>query len=65
MAYTLEEFSTDCHRILKANPGAAGREQVRQSLEMLLKEDDFIAANCGPYASGGANVLYEDGELGF
>ncbi len=65
MAYTLEEFSADCHRILKADPGGAGREQVRQSLEKLLLEDDFIAANCGPDASGGANVLYEDAELGF
>ncbi len=65
MAYTLEEFSADCHRILKADPGAAGREQVRQSLEKLLLENDFIDANCGPAAKGGANVLYEDSELGF
>ncbi|MDA1323536.1 MAG: hypothetical protein O3C34_02220 [Proteobacteria bacterium] len=65
MAYTLEEFSADCHRILKVDPGAAGREQVRQKLEKLLLEDDFIAANCGPDAKGGANVLYADAELGF
>jgi hypothetical protein len=65
MAYTLEDFSADCHRILKTDPGAAGREQVRQSLERLLLEDDFIGANCGPNATGGANVLYEDAELGF
>jgi hypothetical protein len=65
MAYTLEEFSADCHRILKADPGAAGREQVRQRLEKLLLEDDFVDSNCGPDAKGGANVLYEDSELGF
>ena len=65
MAYTLEEFSADCHRILKADPGPAGREQVRQKLEKLLLEDDFVDANCGPDARGGANVLYEDTELGF
>ena len=65
MAYTLEEFSADCHHTLKDDPGAAGREQVRENLENLLLEDDFIAANCGPDASGGANVLYEDSELGF
>jgi predicted metal-dependent enzyme (double-stranded beta helix superfamily) len=65
MAYTLDEFSADCHRILKADPGAAGREQVRQKLEKLLFEDDFIDATCGPDARGGANVLYEDTELGF
>ena len=65
MAYTLEKFSADCHRILKANPGTAGREQVRQKLEKLLLEDDFVDANCGPDARGGANVLYDDTELGF
>jgi predicted metal-dependent enzyme (double-stranded beta helix superfamily) len=65
MPYTLEEFSADCHRILKADPGAAGREQVRQKLENLLLEDDFVAANCGPDATDGANLLYEDSELGF
>jgi len=65
MTYTLEEFSADCHRILKADPGPAGREQVRQNLEKLLLEDDFIEATCGPDATGGANVLYEDPELGF
>ena len=65
MAYTLEEFGADCHRFLKADPGAAGRELVRQNLEKLLLEDDFIDANCGPDAEGGANVLYEDSELGF
>ena len=41
MAYTLEEFAADCHRILKADPGAAGREQVRRGLEKLLLEDSF------------------------
>ena len=65
MAYTLEDFSTDCHRILKAHPGADGRDQVRRKLEQLLMEDDFIDAYCGPDATGGANVLYEDPELGF
>ena len=65
MAYTLEAFSADCHRILQADPGAAGRDQVRQKLEKLLMEDDFVAKYCGPEATGGANVLYEDPELGF
>jgi hypothetical protein len=65
MAYTLEDFSADCHRILKAHPGADGRDQVRRKLEQLLMEDEFIDAYCGPDATGGANVLYEDAELGF
>ena len=27
--------------------------------------DDFVATNCGPSASIGAHLLYEDPELGF
>ena len=27
--------------------------------------DDFVAAHCGPNAAVGANLLYEDPELGF
>lgn len=65
MAYTLEDFAADCHRTLKADPGAAGREQVRRNLERLLMEDAFVDTYCGPDASGGANLLYEDPELGF
>ncbi len=37
----------------------------RQGLERLLREDAFVDANCGPDATGGANLLYEDAELGF
>ena len=65
MAYTLDAFAADCHRILKADPGPKGRDQVRKKLQDLLMEDDFVAAHCGPEASGGANLLYEDPELGF
>jgi hypothetical protein len=65
MAYTLDDFAADSHRILKADPGPAGRDKVRNKLQDLLMEDDFVAANCGPNASGGANLLYEDPELGF
>jgi hypothetical protein len=65
MGYTLDAFAADCHRILKADAGPEGRRQVRDQLQKLLMEDDFIAEYCGPDASGGANVLYEDPELGF
>ena len=65
MAYTLDEFAADCRRILKADPGPAGRETVRKRLQDLLMNEDFVAANCGPSASVGANLLYEDPELGF
>ncbi|MGZ9128575.1 MAG: hypothetical protein ACXW4Z_12445 [Candidatus Binatia bacterium] len=65
MAYTLDDFATDCGRILKADPGPAGRETVRRRLQDLLMNEDFVAANCGPGASVGTNLLYEDPELGF
>jgi len=65
MAYTLDEFATDCRRIVKADPGPSGREAVRKKLQDLLMNDDFVAAHCGPNAAVGANLLYEDPELGF
>jgi hypothetical protein len=65
MAYTLDEFAADCRRILKVDPGPAGRETVRKRLQDLLMNEDFVAAHCGPDASVGTNLLYEDPELGF
>jgi len=65
MPYTLEDYAADCHRNLKADPGTAGREQVRKDLQKLLMEDAFVDTYCGPKAKGGANVLYEDADLGF
>ena len=65
MAYTLDEFATDCRRIVKADPGPSGREAVRKKLQDLLMNADFVAAHCGPNAAVGANLLYEDPELGF
>ena len=64
MAYTLDEFPADCRRILKADPGPAGRETVRKRLQDLLMNEDFVAANCGPDASVGTHLLYEDPDLG-
>ena len=65
MGYTLKEFASDCHRILKDDPGEAGRLEVKDHLGRLLMEDEFVDEHCGPDASGGANVLYEDPDLGF
>jgi len=47
MAYTLDEFATDCRRILKADPGPAGRETARKRLQDLLMNEDFVAAHAG------------------
>ena len=47
MAHTLEQFAADCHRILKADPSPAGRQQVCTLLQEVLKDDDFIATHLG------------------
>lgn len=65
MAYELKEFIADCRAILQRDPGPAGREDVRQHLERLLANKEFVAATCGDDVPGGLKVLYEDKELGF
>ena len=64
MAHTLEQFAAACHRILKADPGPAGRQKVRVLLQEVLQNDDFIAAHLGDDVPE-RKILYEDPELGF
>lgn len=65
MAYELDQFISDCRAILQRDPGPKGREDVRQHLEKLLANKDFVARTCGDDAPLGLKVLYEDKELGF
>ena len=65
MAYALNEFIADCRAILQRDPGPKGREDVRQHLERLLANKDFVARTCGDDVPAGLKVLYEDKELGF
>ena len=65
MAYTLDQFVSDCRSILNRDPGPPGREQVRMNLERLLSDSDFVAKHCGDDAPKGLHVLYEDKDLGF
>ena len=65
MAYELNEFITDCRAILQRDPGPQCREDVRQHLERLLANKDFVAATCGDDVPTGLKVLYEDKDLGF
>ncbi|HLF77924.1 MAG TPA: hypothetical protein VJB57_10590, partial [Dehalococcoidia bacterium] len=64
MGATLEQFATECHQILKTQPGPDGRKSVASLLEQYLKDDAFVAANLGEGTST-RQVLYEDPELGF
>ena len=43
MAYDLDQFIADCRATLSRDPGPAGREEVRQQLERLLTNKDFVA----------------------
>jgi hypothetical protein len=64
MGYSLEQFSTECHRILKDDPGPEGRKQVCALLQQVLKDDAFVAANLGDDVTE-RKILYEDPEIGF
>jgi predicted metal-dependent enzyme (double-stranded beta helix superfamily) len=65
MSYELDQFIADCRSFLRRDPGPRGREQVRQHLERLLQNQDFLRAHCADDAPRGLKVLYEDPELGF
>ena len=64
MAMTLEQFSSKCHDILKAEPGPAGRDKVRALLESALTDEAFVAKNLDD-ATPERKILYEDPELRF
>ena len=64
MGHTLEQFATDCHRILARDPGPSGRAEVCALLHNVLKDDDFIERHLGDDVPE-RKVLYEDPELGF
>ena len=40
MTQAFDRFCADCSQALKADPGPAGREAVRQNLEKLLDDPD-------------------------
>jgi predicted metal-dependent enzyme (double-stranded beta helix superfamily) len=64
MAHTIEQFSADCRRALKAEPGPAGRKKVCALLQEALKDPEFVAKNIDE-STPERKVLYEDPELGF
>ncbi len=64
MAHTLEQFAAECHRILKADPGPAGRQKVCALLQEILKDDDFIQTHLRDNTPE-RKILYEDPEIGF
>jgi len=64
VAYTLEQFSVDCHRILAADPGPEGRKKVCELVQRACTDEAFVAEHLrddGPERK----ILYEDPEFGF
>jgi len=64
MATTLEQFAAQCKEALIAEPGAKGREAVRDLVRQVLTEPEFIATYI-PEGTSERQVLYEDPDLGF
>ena len=64
MAYTLEQFSADCHRALTANPGPDGRKKVCEFVQKACTDADFVRQHL-PDNGPDRKILYEDPQLGF
>jgi len=64
MAHTVEQFASDCSRILNADPGPAGRQKVCDLLREVLSDKEFVAKTLTDDVPE-RKVLYEDPKLGF
>lgn len=64
MGYTVERFSTECRRILKADPGPEGRKKLCAILEDALKDTEFVSNHLTDNTPE-RSVIYEDPDLGF
>jgi hypothetical protein len=64
MGYTLEQFADECRQALKAEPGPAGRQKVREIVQNVVRDGAFIAQHVGDDGPE-RKILYEDPELGF
>ena len=64
MGYTLEQFANEVRAALKAQPGAAGRQQACEIVQKVLQDDAFIAKHVGDDVPE-RKIIYEDPELGF
>jgi predicted metal-dependent enzyme (double-stranded beta helix superfamily) len=64
MGYTLEQVSVECQRILRDDPGPAGRQRVAALIQNVLTDEEFLAAHVGDDVPE-RKILYEDPELGF
>jgi hypothetical protein len=64
MGYSLEQLADTVHRILKEDPGPAGREKVCAVVQDVLVDESFLKQHLGDDVPE-RKILYEDPELGF
>src|SRR5438105_2361968 len=64
MAHNIDDFAQSCKKILKAEPGPAGRNKVCALLKDMLQDEAFVAQAFNGELSE-RHILYEDPELGF
>ena len=65
MGYTLKRFASECHDILAADSGVAGREKVRTLLTEVLVDETFVTENFPNSNDAPRSILYEDDDLHF
>lgn len=65
MSYSLTDFCTDIRSVLQKHDDPEGREQVRQKLERLLIDPDFLAEYLGDDSAPGVKQIHEDPEQNF
>ncbi len=65
MSYTLEQLSADIAKALKADAGAAGKQQICKLVSKVLLDNEFVAKHLTADQCRPRKVLYEDPELGF
>jgi len=64
MKMNLSQFATQCHRLIKSEPGPAGRAKLASLLQEVLLDSEFVNTYVDP-SVGDRTILHEDPELGF
>ena len=65
MSYSLGDFCDDARAILLESDDHDGRENIRQKLELLVRDPAFCAAYVGPDSDLGVSQIFEDPNLHF
>jgi len=64
MGFTLDSFAAECRKLLTADPSPAGRVKVRDLVQEVLKDQEFLKTYLNENTPD-RQVIYEDPEMGF